>query len=394
MATNPLPLISVPGRSGAGTNGRPIPVARPAEAVEETIDLSVVLPLLNERGNIEPLYSKLADVLDGLDRSSEIIFVDDGSTDGSFNVLRDLQARDNRVRVVRFRRNFGQTAAFAAGFDLARGNVIVTMDCDMQNDPADIPRLLEKVEEGYDVVSGWRIHRQDALLSRRLPSQGANFLISRLTGVHLHDYGCSLKAYRSEVVKNIRLYGEMHRFIPALASWMGTQVAEIPVNHYPRRWGKSKYGLSRTLRVVLDLITVKFLLGYATRPIQIFGLIGMLCLLAGTAIGGYLSVLKFVFDESLADRPLLLLAILLVVLGVQLITMGLIGELVVRVYYEAQGKTTYVTREVLDGTGSEAIPPALNKEDIRAPAGVQILEPAGRPPRQAPLKGTAAGLND
>lgn len=311
------------------------------------IALSIVIPIFNEEESLEQLHARLSPIMESLGQTYEIILVDDGSTDRTFPILRELHERDPHIRVIRFRRNFGQTAAFSAGFDFARGNVIITLDADLQNDPADIPLLLQKIDEGYDVVSGWRFRRKDPFLNRRLPSVMANSLISWMTNVKLHDYGCSLKAYRSEVVKNIRLYGEMHRFIPALTSWLGVQVAEVAVNHSPRKYGKSKYGLSRIVKVWLDLLTVKFLLDYATRPIQIFGLMGMLCLSGGTLLGGYLSVSKLLFDQPLADRPLLLLAVLLVVLGVQLITMGLIGELVVRTYYEAQQKPIYTVREVL-----------------------------------------------
>lgn len=323
--------------------------------VEEPIDISVVIPILNERESLEPLHAQLRTVLDGLGLTYEIVIVDDGSSDGSFAVLQALHRHDPHVRAIRFRRNFGQTAAFSAGFDVARGDVIITMDGDLQNDPSNIPLLLSKIDEGYDVVSGWRVRRKDPFLNRRLPSLIANGLISRITGVHLHDYGCSLKAYRCDVVKSIRLYGEMHRFIPALASWMGINVTEVPVNHAPRRFGRSKYGISRTLRVLLDLLTVKFLLDYATRPIQIFGLIGIVCLGIGTLLGGYLSTLRLLFHQPIADRPLLLLAILLVVLGVQLIIMGLLGELTVRTYYEAQHKPTYMIGEVLHGGQTELV---------------------------------------
>jgi glycosyltransferase involved in cell wall biosynthesis len=312
-----------------------------------TIDVSVVIPLLNEEESLPHLYTKLTSTLVQMGRPYEIILVDDGSTDRSFEILKGMQARDPRVQVIRFRRNFGQTAAFSAGFDLARGDVIVTMDADLQNDPNDIPTVLKKIEEGYDIVSGWRVNRQDRVLDRKLPSKVANALISRMTGVYLHDYGCSLKAYRAEVVKNIRLYGEMHRFIPALASWIGVSVAEVPVNHYARKFGRSKYGLGRIFKVFLDLLTVKFLLDYSTRPIQIFGLWGLVCLILGTAMGGYLSTLRLFFNQGLSDRPMLLLAILLVVLGIQFITMGLIGEMLVRTYYEAQNKPIYAVREVL-----------------------------------------------
>lgn len=312
---------------------------------EGLIDVSVVIPVYDEVDNLPLLHERLASVLDGLGRRCEVIYVDDGSTDGSDQALWKICASDPRVRVIQFRRNFGQTAAFEAGFDHARGDVVVTMDADLQNDPADIPRLLEKLEEGYDIVSGWRIKRQDAFITRRIPSIVANRLISQFTGIRLHDYGCSLKAYRREVVKNIRLYGEMHRFIPALASWMGVRVAELPVNHAPRQFGRSKYGLWRMIKVFLDLITVKFLLDFATRPIQVFGLIGMLCFGAGSLISGYLAFIRIVYDQPLADRPLLLLGILLIVLGVQLITMGLLGELMVRTYHESQRKPTYAIRD-------------------------------------------------
>ncbi|MGA9349055.1 MAG: glycosyltransferase family 2 protein [Anaerolineae bacterium] len=313
------------------------------------MDLSIVIPLYNEEENVEPLYNQLKTVLERTGREYEIIIVDDGSTDGSFDVLKKLHEGDERLKVIRFRRNFGQTAAFAAGFDRSQGQVVITMDADLQNDPADIPLLLEKIEEGYDVVSGWRLHRQDPFLTRRLPSMIANWLISQVTGVRLHDYGCSLKAYRREVVKNVQLYGELHRFIPAIANWMGVSVTEVPVRHYARRFGRSKYGLSRTARVLLDLLTVRFLLSYSTRPIHIFGGLGLISFVAGIGLGGYLSYVKFVLGQNIGDRPLLLLAILLMVMGVQLISMGLLGELVVRTYYETLDKPIYAVREVLDG---------------------------------------------
>jgi glycosyltransferase involved in cell wall biosynthesis len=311
------------------------------------MDLSIVIPLYNEEENIEPLYAQLKATLEGIDREYEIIVVDDGSTDGSFDILKRLHEDDERLKVIRFRRNFGQTAAFAAGFDRSQGQVVITIDADLQNDPTDIPLLLEKLGEGYDVVSGWRLHRKDPFLTRRLPSMIANWLISKVTGVHLHDYGCSLKAYRREVVKGVRLYGELHRFIPAIASWMGISVAEVPVSHRRRRFGKSKYGLSRTARVLLDLLTVHFLLSYSTRPIHIFGGLGLMGFVVGALIGLYLAFVKYAFHQDIGGRPLLLLAILLMVLGVQLISMGLLGELVVRTYHETQNKPIYAVREVL-----------------------------------------------
>ena len=314
---------------------------------DQNTGLSIVIPVLNEAENIELLLFQLKAVLDSIDKTSEIILVDDGSTDSSFEILERLQKSDDRLRVIRFRRNFGQSAAFSAGFDFAQGNIIITLDADLQNDPKDIPKLIQKLEEGYDVVSGWRVDRKDRFLTRRLPSIVANFIISIITGVKLHDYGCSLKAYRREIVKNIKLYGEMHRFIPAIASWLGIKVGEIAVNHAPRRSGRSKYGLMRTVRVLLDLLTVKFLLGYSTRPIQLFGLLGAISFALGIILGVYLSMVKLLFAQPLRDRPLLLLSILLIVFGVQLITMGLLGELVVRNYYESQNKPTYMIREIL-----------------------------------------------
>jgi glycosyltransferase involved in cell wall biosynthesis len=320
----------------------------PIEDETQKVDISIVVPLYNEEESIELLNSHILSVLDEMEQTAEVIYVDDGSKDGTAVILKRLSLEDDRVRVIRLRRNFGQTAAFSAGFDFAYGEIVVTLDGDLQNDPADIPTLLEKMAEGYDIVSGWRKNRQDTFLTRKIPSKIANKLISKVTGVELHDYGCSLKAYRREVVKNINLYGDMHRFIPALASWMGIEVAEIPVNHSPRKYGKSKYGLGRTIKVVLDLLTVKFLLDFATRPIQIFGLVGLLSLLVGSGIGIYLTIIRLGFGQAIGDRPLLLLSVLLVLVGINLIIMGLLGELVVRTYHEAQGKPIYTIREMFD----------------------------------------------
>ena len=311
------------------------------------IELSVIIPVFNEEANIRPLHSALAPVMQRIGLPCEVIFVDDGSKDGTFEALRSINTSDPLCKVIRFRRNFGQTAALAAGFAHARGNVIVTLDGDLQNDPDDIPMILAKIEEGYDVVSGWRVNRKDKFLTRRLPSICANRLISKITGVKLHDYGCTLKAYRREVAQSIGLYGEMHRFIPAMASWMGISVAEVPVNHRPRRHGTSKYGLSRTLRVILDLITVKFMLSYSTKPLQMFGPVGVLSALIGFVMAVYLSIDKLVLGHGLSDRPLLFLAILLILVGVQLITMGLLGEMMVRIYHEGQKKPIYVIKETL-----------------------------------------------
>lgn len=312
------------------------------------ITLSVIIPVFNEDANIEPLYLLLKPVLQRMGRSYEVIFIDDGSRDSTFSSLRKLNEADPACRIIRFRRNFGQTAALAAGFAHARGDVIITLDGDLQNDPRDIPDLLAKIEEGYDVVSGWRFHRKDKLLTRRLPSICANWLISKITGVGLHDYGCTLKAYRREVAQNIGLYGEMHRFIPAMASWMGVSVAEVKVNHHPRRHGISKYGLSRTLRVVLDLIAVKFLLSYSTKPLQIFGTMGFVSSSAGLVLAAYLSFDKLILKHGLSDRPLLLMAILLILVGIQFISMGLLGEMMVRIYHEGQKKPIYVVKEILE----------------------------------------------
>jgi glycosyltransferase involved in cell wall biosynthesis len=313
-----------------------------------TLALSIILPVFDEAGALPGLYAELTQVLGALGKSYEIIAVDDGSRDKSLTILKQLAQNDPHVVVVALRRNFGQTAAFAAGFDHARGEAVITLDADGQNDPADIPRVLSKLDEGYDIVSGWRQNRKEPFFVRRLPSIVANWLISRTTDVRLHDYGCSLKAYRSEIVKNVHLYGELHRFIPALASWMGVRVAEIPVNDRKRTYGKSKVGLGRTWRVMLDLLTVAFLLSYSARPMQLFGGIGLGAFGMGALIGFYLVVEKFVFLESVRNRtPLILFAVLLIVIGVQLVTMGLLAELISRTYHETQNKPIYAVREIV-----------------------------------------------
>jgi glycosyltransferase involved in cell wall biosynthesis len=320
-------------------------------ATPQSPQLSIVLPIYNEAESLPHLLDELVPALEATGRSFEIICVDDGSRDDSFTELQKLRAQDERVRVVRFRRNFGQTAAFAAGFDRARGDVVITMDADLQNDPADIPTLLAKIDDGYDVVSGWRVKRWQegfsAFLTRKVPSATANWLISKGTGVRLHDYGCALKAYRNDVIKSINLYGDLHRFIPAIASYYGVTVAEVPVNYRSRQFGRSKYGIGRITRVILDLLTVRFLLSYSTRPIQIFGLMGLVSLAGGILIGFYLTLVKLLYQEDLVDRPLLLLAILLVMVGVQFITMGLLGEMISRTYHESQNKPIYTVREEL-----------------------------------------------
>ncbi len=311
-----------------------------------TPELSIVIPVRNESANIKPLYDELTETLTRYGRAYEIIIVDDGSADGTFDELATLQARDPRLRIIRFRRNFGQTAAFAAGFAYARGRLVVTSDGDLQNDPRDIPAMVALIEQGHDIVCGWRKDRKDTLVTRRVPSMMANRLISWATGVELHDYGCSLKVFRAEVVKPLRLYGEMHRFLPAIASEIGVSIAETVVNHRPRRAGTSNYGLSRTIRVLLDLVTVKFLLNYSTKPLQIFGLVGVIMGGLGSAIVGWLGWVRLVERQAIADRPLLLLGMLLVFIGVQLVTFGLLAELLARTYYESQNKPIYVIREV------------------------------------------------
>jgi glycosyltransferase involved in cell wall biosynthesis len=309
------------------------------------VNFSIVVPIYNEEDNIAALYQAITSALDGSDRDYEMILVDDGSIDGSFAALKNIAAQDTRVKVIRFRRNFGQTAAMSAGFDAAAGGIIIPMDGDLQNDPADIPRLIEKLNEGYDVVSGWRNDRKDTFITRKIPSILANALISALTGVHLHDYGCTLKAYRREVLDGINLYGEMHRFVPALASQVGAKVAELPVNHRPRLHGTSKYGISRTLRVILDLMTVKFLLTYSTKPIQLFGKWGVYTLLAGCGSGAMTIYMKIFEHFSMNRNPLLILTAFLLFMGIQFIVLGLLGELNARTYYEAQGKPIYVVRD-------------------------------------------------
>lgn len=311
---------------------------------EKTV--SIIVPVYNEEESVPILYKAIKDVMDDAGLQYEIIFIDDGSADNTFSILSSIQKIDNNVVVISFRRNFGQTAAMAAGFDYARGEIIVTMDADLQNDPKDIPRLLEKAKE-YDVVSGWRKNRKDPFVSRRLPSMIANWLISKVTGVYLHDYGCTLKAYRKEVVKNIRLYGEMHRFIPAIANWIGATFTEEVVEHNPRRFGKSKYGISRTLRVLLDLLTVKFLQSFSTRPIHAFGTPGLILGGIGFLISLYLTYAKLALGYQIGGRPLLLLAVLLIILGAQLVVMGLLGEMLARVYHESQGKAIYTIRKIL-----------------------------------------------
>ena len=312
------------------------------------MDLSIVIPVYNEEGSLEPLVDELRATLDGTGKSYEIVVVDDGSIDGTYPMLLSLHHKEPRLKAVRLKRNYGQTAAVAAGFAHAEGEIIVPMDGDGQNDPRDIPAMLEKIKEGYDLVCGWRWPRRDPFWSRRLPSRAANGLISWMTGVRLHDYGCTLKALKHDIAKEMKLYGEMHRFIPAIAFERGAKIAEMKVNHRPRRWGKSKYGMARAFRVLLDLLTVKFLLTYATRPLHAFGVVGFVCGGLGFLIAVYLTLEKIIYQVAIGGRPLLLLSILLIMIGFQFITMGLLGEMLARTYHESQDKPIYTVKEILD----------------------------------------------
>ncbi len=317
--------------------------------------LSVVIPVFNEEESLPLLFESLFSSLGNLPYEWQLVFVDDGSRDNSLAALEQLAA-DNKdcVVVVAFRRNFGQTAAIAAGIDHAKGEIIVLMDADMQNDPADIPMMLEKIDDGYDVVSGWRKRRQDTFITRTLPSRIANGLISRVTGVHLHDYGCTLKAYRREVLTGFRLYGEMHRFIPAYAGYVGARIIEVPVNHHPRRYGQAKYGLERTLKVVLDLFTVKFLISYSHKPLYLFGGAGIFLGSISTIILFFLMVRRLLLGISAFDSPLFIVGVMFMIMGFQSVLMGLIAELQVRTYHESQSKPTYTLRRVINGSSKEA----------------------------------------
>jgi len=309
------------------------------------LDISVVIPIYNEEGNIENLYNELTAALEKIGRSYEVVAVNDGSRDNSYQLLNDVHEKDSRWHIIHFRRNFGQTAAMSAGFDAARGEIIVTIDADLQNDPNDIQKILDKFDEGYDIVSGWRQDRKEPFLLRRLPSMTANRIISNSTGVKLHDYGCTLKAYHFDVVKGVKLYGELHRFIPALASQMGVRVTEVPVVDRARLWGTSKYGFNRTFKVMLDLIAVTFLLSYFNRPLYVFGAAGFIVGAIGTLMGLYLTVFKLLTENKIGDRPLLQLAVLLIVLGVQFISTGIVADMIMRTYHESQGKPIYYIRE-------------------------------------------------
>jgi len=326
-------------------------------------DVSIVLPIFNEEESLPTMIEMIHEALDPTGIDFEIVCIDDGSSDRSFEVLRRIADVDPRLVIGRFRRNFGQTAAMQAGIDGAAGAIIVTMDADLQNDPRDIPAMIDKLDEGFDMVTGWRVDRKDRFLNRRLPSFLANLLIARTTGIHLHDYGCSLKVMRAELAKELRLYGEMHRFIPVMASLVGARIAEVEVNHRPREFGESKYGIGRTVRVTLDLLTVLFLQSYLARPMQVFGFSGLLCLLLGFGVSAYLTVQKLAFGAELADRPLLLLGVILILVGVQLVSLGLVAEVLGRTYHEAQGKRPYHIREWVVG-GQLARSP--NADRIRA----------------------------
>lgn len=328
------------------TNRMPFSIA---DASDLQPDLSIVVPIYNEVESIPSLLDAIATALIEQGLQYEIICVDDGSKDGSDRLLKQQAQMRNDLKAVILRRNYGQTAAMAAGFSHARGKVVVTLDGDLQNDPADIPILLEKLEEGYDLISGWRKNRQDASLTRVLPSKIANWLIGRVTGVQLHDYGCSLKAYRSELVADMNLYGELHRFLPALAFIEGARISEIPVRHHPRRFGKSKYGLDRTFRVVMDLLTISFMRRFLTRPMHVFGLFGLVSLLLGTAIGLYLTYVKLGLGQEIGQRPLLILAVVLFLAGLNLFSFGLLAEIAMRTYHESQGRPIYRVREVVGG---------------------------------------------
>ncbi len=327
---------------------------QPVSASSEAPEISVFLPVYNEEPNLRPLHAKLDEALKSLRRSAEIVYVDDGSTDGSLKILREISEFDPRVRVVALRRNYGQTAAMAAGIDAAKGNVLIPMDADLQNDPADIVRLLEKLDEGYNVVSGWRKNRKDKMVTRKLPSMMANRLISWIGGVPLHDYGCSLKAYRRESLQDVRLYGEMHRFIPIYAAWAGARVTEIPVEHHARTMGKSKYGLSRTFKVIFDLMTIKFMASYQTKPIYVFGSFGMLAFAISFLGGLYAVFLKIIHKADFVQTPLPILSIVMFAVGVQFLLMGLLAEMLVRTYHESQAKSIYAVRERLGFNDSKS----------------------------------------
>lgn len=325
-----------------------MPVKPPRASKQSQPRISVVLPVYNEEDNIRAQYEAITAALAHGRHSYEIVFVDDGSTDSSIPRLKEIAAADAKVKLVIFRRNFGQTAAMSAGIDFAAGEIIVFMDSDLQNDPTDIPLLIDKIDEGYDVVSGWRVNRKDKFVTRKIPSWIANRLISRVTGVKLHDLGCSLKAYRSDLLKGVNLYGEMHRFIPVHASWIGARITEMPVNHHPRIHGQSKYGIKRTFKVILDLITVKFLGEYSTKPIYFFGAIGFVMFLMSLVTLSAMVVMKFVWYTSMVRNPFLMLTVMLVILSVLFINIGILAEIMIRIYHESQTKPPYWVKEKIN----------------------------------------------
>jgi glycosyltransferase involved in cell wall biosynthesis len=334
--------------SAASVDKKPVSHEWHSSSTGDGPEISVVIPVYNEEDNIHLLYQKLTEALNELGRTWEAIIVDDGSSDKSYEKLAVIARADERIKLVRFVKNFGQTAALAAGIDHAKGDVIVPMDADLQNDPADVKRLLAKLDEGYDVVSGWRKDRKDELFLRLIPSWTANRIISAISGVRLHDYGCSLKAYRKEVIKDVRLYGEMHRFVPIYASWLGAKVAEIPVNHEARQFGQSKYGISRTFKVVLDLITVKFMATYLTKPIYVFGTAGLGSMLLCGLTFAWMVVLKYCYHTSFIETPLPVLCAIFLLMGVQLTLMGLQSEILMRTYHESQGKRIYKVKSAIN----------------------------------------------
>ncbi len=316
-----------------------------ADSFDAAPELSLFLPVLDEEENLRPMHRKISEALNELGKTAEVIYVDDGSTDKSLEILKEIAANDARVRVVSLRRNYGQTAAMSAGIDAARGAILIPMDADLQNDPKDISRLLNKLDEGFDVVSGWRKNRKDTLLMRKIPSQIANRIISFIGGVPLHDYGCSLKAYRRDVIQDVKLYGEMHRFIPIYAAWAGARVTEIPVDHHARTFGKSKYGISRTVKVIFDLITIKFMASYQTKPLYVFGTFGFLAFLLSIIAGVWALFLKIFEGTSFILTPLPIITVVMLAIAVQFFLMGLLAELLVRTYHESQDKAIYTVRE-------------------------------------------------
>jgi glycosyltransferase involved in cell wall biosynthesis len=342
-----------------------------ADARGARLELSVVIPIYNEEESVERLLEEVHAALRPSGLSYEVVLVDDGSRDKTFSILAEHAKTDASLTIVKFRRNFGQTAAMQAGFDHARGSIIATIDADLQNDPKDIPRMIEYIRQGHDLVAGWRADRKDTFINRRLPSMLANWLISWTTKVKLHDYGCTLKVMKSDVAKEMRLYGEMHRFIPVVASWMGVSIVEVKVNHRARQFGTSKYGIGRTVRVVLDLMTVRFIQSYLARPMQIFGLAGFMCFGLGALISAWLAFSKLVYGSPLAERPMLLLGILLIVVGIQLASLGLVADVLARTYFESQKKPNYYVRTVLQGSGSGG---ALAAALVPAAASVEQLQ--------------------